>query len=76
MGEYSTSIGSSAGENGIKRIPMNSVWTAVENCMAKKDYPTAISPESFRYCMSASRLQDASANTPNATNCAIRRPMF
>ncbi len=41
MGEYSTSTGSSAGENGIKRIPMNSVWTAVENCMAKKDYATA-----------------------------------
>ena len=41
MGEYSMSTGSSAGENGIKRIPMNSVWTAVENCMAKKDYTTA-----------------------------------
>lgn len=41
MGEYSTSTGSAAGENGIKRIPMNSVWTAVENCMAKKDYVTA-----------------------------------
>lgn len=41
MGEYSTSTGSSAGESGVKRIPMNSVWTAVENCMAKKDYATA-----------------------------------
>lgn len=41
MGEYSTSTGSSAGDNGIKRIPMNSVWAAVENCMAKKDYVTA-----------------------------------
>ncbi|MBR5712326.1 MAG: tetratricopeptide repeat protein [Lachnospiraceae bacterium] len=41
MGEYSTSTGSTVGENGIKRIPMNSVWTAVENCMAKKDYATA-----------------------------------
>ncbi|MBQ6660567.1 MAG: tetratricopeptide repeat protein [Lachnospiraceae bacterium] len=41
MGEYSTSTGSAAGENGIKRIPMNSVWAAVENCMTKKDYVTA-----------------------------------
>ena len=41
MGEYSTSTGSSAGEAGIKRIPMNSVWTAVENCLSKQDYTTA-----------------------------------
>ena len=41
MGEYSTATGSAAGESGITRIPMNSVWTAVENCMTKKDYTTA-----------------------------------
>jgi len=41
MGEYSTSTGSAAGEGGIKRIPMNSVWAAVENCLSKKDYTTA-----------------------------------
>ncbi|MBO4627569.1 MAG: tetratricopeptide repeat protein [Lachnospiraceae bacterium] len=41
MGEYSTSTGSAAGDSGVKRIPMNSVWTAVENCLSKKDYTTA-----------------------------------
>ncbi len=42
MSEYSaTAAGSTAVDNGIKRIPMNSVWTAVENCMMKRDYQTA-----------------------------------